>query len=244
MKTKALHTCSKILLVVSAFAFPLLMVGGEIAFDNKELVSSFLGQKTQDIIKDPDAASKDHEYYKSAFKSVKEEKAMAKRYAETVMAEGATLLKNSKKDGSKALPLAKEASVSLFSTSSANPVFSGSGSGGSGGETVPFIEGLQAAGLKVNEDLYYWYEQNLGNYGRKTLRGGGGVGTITSIGDASWDKIDTPARDAKADAAIFVLSRTGGEGLDSTRLSSTQQPLTVWLTSQTWLSMRAAASMA
>lgn len=216
MKTKALHICSKILLVISAFAFPVLLVGGEIAYDNKELVSSFLNQKTQDIIKDPDAAKKDHEYYKSAFKSVKEEKAMAKRYAETVMAEGATLLKNSKKDGSKALPLAKEASVSLFSTSSVNPVFSGTGSGGSGGETVPLIEGLQGAGLKVNEELYYWYEAHNGTLGRKILNGGGGVGTITSIGDASWDEIDTPARDLKADAAIFVLSRTGGEGIDST----------------------------
>lgn len=216
MKTKALHVGSKILLVVSAFAFPTLMIGGEIALDNAPMVSSFLNQPTQQIIKDPEAAKKDHEYYKSAFSSVKDEKSMAKRYAETIMAEGATLLKNQKKDGTSALPLKKDAKVSLFSASSVNPVFSGTGAGGAGGETVSLKDGFQEVGLQVNEDLYYWYEDNAVNYGRKTLNGGGGVGTITNVGDASWDEISTPAKTAAADAAIFVLSRTGGEGLDST----------------------------
>lgn len=67
MKTKGLFLASKILLATTTFAFPLLIVGGEIAFQNKELVSSFLGQKTQDIIKDPSAANKDHEYYNLNF---------------------------------------------------------------------------------------------------------------------------------------------------------------------------------
>ncbi len=222
-KTKVLYVTSKILLTVTAFAFPFLMIGGEIAFDNKEMVSSFLGQKTQDIVKDPDAASKDHEYYKSAFKNVKEEKAMGRRYAETVMAEGATLLKNNKKDGSKALPLKEGAKVNLYSTSSVNPIISGTGSGGSSGEVVSLKTGLEASGLQVNEDLYYWYEDNYGRYGRTNLVGAGGVGTVTNVGDASWNEIDTPAKEVNADAAVFILSRTGGEGVDSTIYAKNNQ---------------------
>lgn len=216
MKTKGLFLASKILLATTTFAFPLLMVGGEIAFDNKELVSSFLGQKTQDIIKDPTSASKDHEYYKSAFKTVKEEKAMGRRYAETVVAEGATLLKNAVRNDKPTLPLKSNAKVSLYSTSSVSPIISGTGAGGGSGEVVSLKTGLEAAGFEVNEDLYYWYEDNFGTYGRRNLHGGGGVGTIPNVGDTNWEQIGTPAKDAPCDAAVFVLSRTGGEGLDST----------------------------
>ena len=213
---KILHLVSKILLIVFLFAFAVIMVGGGIAFENKNQFSSFLGQATQDIIKDPAAESKDLEYYKSAFKSVAEEKESAKRYAETIEAEGATLLKNEKADGTAALPLKSGASVSLFSSSSVNPVLSGSGCGGSSDGSVSMLQGLEAAGLKVNTELYYWYEDNLGAYGRKNVNGSGGVGTVANINDASWDEIGTSSKTSKADAAIFVLSRTGGEGIDAT----------------------------
>ncbi len=213
---RILNLVSKICLVVTTFVFSVLMVGGQIAFDNKNMVSSFLGEKIQDTIKDPNAASKDLEYYKSSFETVKEEKDSAKRYVETIEAEGATLLKNAKKDGSAALPLKKQATVSLFSSSAVNPVLSGSGCGGGSGESVSLMEGLGAAGLEVNADLYYWYEDNLNKYGRKNVNGSGGVGTVANISDVRWDEITVAAKTRKADAAIFVLSRTGGEGIDST----------------------------
>lgn len=216
MKTKGLFLASKIFLVVTTVAFPILMIGGDIAFENKELVSSFLNQKTQDIIKDPTTASKDHEYYKSAFKTIKEEKAMGRRYAETVEAEGATLLKNAIKNDKPTLPLKSNAKINLYSTSSVNPIISGTGAGGGSGEVVSLKAGFEAAGFEVNSDLYYWYEDNIGRYGRRNLVGAGGVGTISNIGDANWEEINTSAKDNECDTAVFVLSRTGGEGLDST----------------------------
>lgn len=151
------------------------MVGGEIAVDNMQQVSMFFNEKTQEIIKDPTAASKDLEYYKSSFKTVKEEKDSAARYAETIEAEGATLLKNQKKDGSKPLPLSEGANVSLFSASSVNPVISGSGAGGSSGGAISLLQGLTEAGLEVNQELYYWYEDNRGTYARRNVNGAGGV---------------------------------------------------------------------
>lgn len=55
---KILHLVSKILLIVFLFAFAVIMVGGGIAFENKNQFSSFLGQATQDIIKDPAGRAK------------------------------------------------------------------------------------------------------------------------------------------------------------------------------------------
>ena len=217
MKYKPLHICNTILLNITTFAFAVLMVGGEIAFDNKNMVSDFLGQATQKIVNDPDAASRDLEYFKSAFTSVAQEKSNARRFAETIEAEGAVLLKNKVKDGKASLPLKEGATVSLFSTSSVNPILSGSGSGGVGGsDAVSLLDGLKSAGLAVNNDLWDWYEDNNTTFGRKNLRGNGGAGTVSSIGDANWEEISSPAKINPADAAIFVLSRTGGEGIDST----------------------------
>lgn len=213
---KVFHVISKVLFIVFLFVFSIIMVGGEIAVDNKTQVSSFLGESMQEIIKDPDAASKDLEYYKSSFKTVKEEKESAKRYAETIEAEGATLLKNEKSDGASVLPLNEGAKVSLFSASTVSPVISGSGAGGSSGTAVSLLEGFTAAGLQVNEDLYYWYEDNRNTYLRQNVNGSGGVGTIANINDASWDEITATTKTEKADAAVFVLSRTGGEGIDLT----------------------------
>ena len=141
---------------------------------------------------------------------------MGRRYAETVVAEGATLLKNEVRNDKPTLPLKANAKINLYSTSSINPIISGTGAGGGSGETVSLKTGFESAGFEVNEDLYFWYEDNYGNYGRKNLTGGGGVGTVSNVGDTNWEQITTPAKDAPCDAAVFVLSRTGGEGLDST----------------------------
>ncbi len=211
---KILNLAAEICVIVFVFLFGIAMIGGTIMFENEAAVNTVFKAKTQEIYEDPDAANKDSEYFKTAFDSVAEVKANGEVYAETIVAEGATLLKNEKADGTKALPLAEGATVSLFSTSSVDPIASGTGSSGSSGNTVSLKEGLQEAGLSVNEELWAWYEENLGTYGK--VKSGGTVGTTWTIGDAMWSEINTDAKTQKADAAIFVLSRSGGEGIDST----------------------------
>ncbi len=207
---KTLNLASKICTEIFTFLFGIIMVGGVILFENVDAVNTVFKGVTQIEVKDPDADSKDSEYFKTSFNSVAEVKANGEVYAETVVAEGATLLKNERN----ALPLKKDATVSLFSTSSVDPIVTGTGSGGSSGSIITLKDGLEAAGVSVNADLWTWYKDNLGTYGKK--KSGGTVGTQWTIGDASWSQINTPAKTSKADAAIFVLSRSGGEGIDST----------------------------
>lgn len=215
-KAKILHLVSKICLTVFTFLFALLMIGGSILMENKDTISAALGQSTTETIKDPNAQSKDLEYYKSAFDNLKDVKNNGRVYAESVVDEGATLLKNSDKDGNPVLPLKSEgATVSLFSTSSVSPILSGTGSGGGGTENVSLLDGLEDAGITVNRDLYQWYEDNLGTYGRKWPAGDSGVGKFPTIGDATWAQLPD-CKNQNADAAIFVLSRSGGEGMDLT----------------------------
>lgn len=207
---------SKIAFIVFLLAFSIIMIAGEIMFNNRDQVSALFGQQTQIIEQDPNAANEDLEYYKSAFKNVKEVIANGERLAESIEAEGAVLLKNSNKAGKPVLPLKENAKVSLFSTSSVDPILGGTGSGQSFSGGVAFSEALGAAGLEVNQELDLWYQANLSKYGRKALRPGQIIGAVSSIGDAAWDEIDTTAKTEKADAAVFVLSRVGGEGVDST----------------------------
>ena len=207
---KAVKLISKICVILFTFLFGVLVVGGTIIFENEAAVNTFFNAQTQEVLPDPDAASKDSEYFKTAFNSVAEVKANGQVYAETIVAEGATLLKN--QNG--ALPLAAGATVSLFSTSSVDPIATGTGSSGSSGNVISLKEGLETAGLSVNEELWMWYEDNLGTYGR--VKSGGTVGTTWTINDATWEEVNTAAKTQQVDAAIFVLSRSGGEGIDST----------------------------
>ena len=206
---RVLNLSSKICTEIFTVFFGLLLVGGTILFENVDAVNTVLKGETQRVEEDPDAANKDSEYYKTSFHNVKEVRDNGKVYAESIVAEGATLLKNE----NNALPLAKNSNVSLFSTSSVDPILTGTGSGGSSANAVSLKEGLEEAGLKVNEELWNWYKDNLDKYGKK--KSGGTVGTTWTIGDAKWNEIGTNAKTNKVDAAIYVLSRSGGEGIDS-----------------------------
>lgn len=210
LNKKALKLSSKIMMVVFTSLFVVSMLAGTIMNENVDAVNSVMGGKTQETIQDPEMANRDSEYYKSAFRSVKEVKNNGARYAETLVAEGSTLLKNEKD----ALPLSKNAKVNLYSTSCANMVISGNGSSSAdGNDPISLKEGLEAAGLDVNDDLYKWYEDNFSRYGR--VRIGSSVGTQWFIGDAKWNEVATEAKTNEAEAAIFVVSRIGGEGRDA-----------------------------
>ena len=218
-KKKAFKIVTSVLLLLSSLAFLISFVGGAYMFQNADAVNTALGIKPQEIIRGK-TSSADNEYYKSAFRSVAEVKESGEKYVETVAEEGIVLLKN---EGG-ALPLQENAAVSFFSASSVSPVITGTGSGTYGASTgvTSLKEGCESAGLKVNSALWDWYSANSEKYGRKKYGGTADtsftIGVMFTIGDAAWNQIATPAKtdSAYGDAAIFVLSRTGGEGVDST----------------------------
>ena len=137
-------------------------------FDN--IFEQFIG-KTADSTRG-DTHGADTEYYKSDYDSASDLYEYEEALVAEMAMEGSTLLEN---DG--LLPLAKGTTLSLFSHSSVDLVSGGSGSGSGSFElTVNLKDGLEAAGLKVNETLWDFYKSGNGsgykrgagsiNYGR------------------------------------------------------------------------------
>ena len=184
------------------------------AFDN--ILEQALG-KTADGTRG-DTMGADVQYYKSDFSSAAELYEYEQHVVAEMAMEGATLLKNEKDT----LPLAKGTTLSLFSHSSVDLVSGGSGSGSGSFElTKNLKQGLEETGLKVNETLWAFYSEGEGS-GYK--RGAGtpdyGVTTDWSINEVPLEKItaDKSLTDSFAGTtAMFVLSRTGGEGADLAR---------------------------
>lgn len=223
MKLKTLQTIAKILAVVFTFFFGVMLVGSAIAMERVNEISGFLGQQRFEMIpggEDYDEA--DTIYYDSDYTSVAELKEGGEEIAEELSLEGSALLKN--ENG--ALPLDKGNKVNLYSMSSYDPIYNGTGDQGRAYENLGYththmLDAFTEAGLEVNDTLFNWYKDNYNTYGRKnngkTLRAtGNAIYKQYTIADARWDDITTDAKNDAADAGIFILSRLAGEGTDLT----------------------------
>ena len=142
-------------------------------------------------------------------------------------AEGAVLLKNE----NAALPLGDGAKLSLFSHSSVEMIYGGTGSGSVNTSTAPNLrKALESAGAEINTTLWSFYNTGNGaSYKRKVpaLSSCAAKGDY-SINDVPWSLIEKEAglTDTFAsfgDAAIFVLARSGGEGLDLAMTACTDE---------------------
>ena len=182
-------------------------------FDN--ILEQALGKTADGTTGDTKGA--DVEYYKSSFGSAAELYEYEEEIVADMAMEGATLLENNG-----VLPLAKDTTISLFSHSSVDLVSGGSGSGSGSFElTANLKTGLEAAGLKVNQTLWNFYESGNGsNYKR-------GEGSIDYGRALDWTINECPLSVILSEpglqdtfngtVAMFVLSRTGGEGADLAR---------------------------
>ncbi|MBO7364923.1 MAG: glycoside hydrolase family 3 C-terminal domain-containing protein [Lachnospiraceae bacterium] len=144
-----------------------------------------------------------------------------------IESEGAVLLLNEKN----ALPISKDAKVSVFGKSSVKLVLGGSGSGGGSSEGASTLfDGLTAAGISYNETLKAFYEDD-----KRSGTGRSDTPALTegSSGSPTLYMGETPADTLKADeavknsikdykdAAIVVFSRLGGESWDLPRFQDT-----------------------
>lgn len=94
-------------------------------------------------------------YYPVAFDDEAEALAYGERIARQVSEEGIVLLTNS----SDALPLPQKSRISLFSTSSVNPVMGGAGSGRvDAGSSDTMKEAMEKEGFIVNQKLWDFYD--------------------------------------------------------------------------------------
>ena len=188
-------------------------------FDNTFVL--FLGGTFWEVLNE-DANAK---YFENGYKTEEERNAAGAALVKQVEAEGASLLTNI----DKALPLANGAKVSLFSTSSVNIVYGGTGSGNVDSSKCDNLKvALEKEGFKVNETLWNFYSEG-GAAGEYTRGNAGAVvqDSATASGYGSAEIVEAPwslyeetegVLDSIAqygDAAIVVLSRIGGEGADS-----------------------------
>ena len=152
-------------------------------------------------------------YYKSDFKSTEEMTEYGIDLVKRVESEGAALLKNE----NNGLPLPKNAKVSLFSTSSVNLVYGGTGSGNIDASKADNLKtALEKVGLTVNPKLWDFY---LTGAAKKYQRAGGGMVSLKSatVCEAPWDIYSEEVLNSVndySDAAIVTISRVGGEGSD------------------------------
>ena len=162
-------------------------------------------------------------YYEGDFATEADRVAAGAALVKQVEAEGAALLMNE----NKALPLAeKGAKVSLFSTSSVNIVYGGTGSANVDASKCDTLKtALEKANFEVNGTLWDFY---LNGAAKDYTRGNAGAvvqDSATASGYGSAEIVEAPwslyTEDVLAsveeygDAAIVVLSRIGGEGADS-----------------------------
>ena len=182
-------------------------------FDN--IFEKFFGSNPDSVRGETYGA--DVEYYKSDFNSPSELYAYEEQLVAEIVEEGITLLENNG-----ILPLAKGTKLSIFSHSSVDLVSGGSGSGSGSFElTSDLKEGLEGAGLVVNESLWNFYKSGNGSKYKR------GTGVINYGADLDWSINECPLNVITSDSALvdsfdntvamFVISRTGGEGGDEAR---------------------------
>lgn len=168
------------------------------------------------------AAKEDIVKYKSEFNSVQEVLDASEKLNAQIGDEGFVLLKNNQNN----LPFTSEVkNVSVFGKNSVNPVYSGTGSsGGTSGSTIGIIESLQNVGLKVNPALVSFYKDNVASGPQRASMGFSSYNyhSYFATAETPQSKYTQAVKDSYKDyddAAVIVLSRTGGEGTDLPRAS-------------------------
>ena len=124
--------------------FSLTMFGQSLAFTREGDVNLFLGTLPPAV-----QVTGDTNYYPSSYASMDEMRAALKDHLIESQEEGSVLLRN--ENG--ALPLAPNASVTLFGFAAATPVYHG-GSGGPPNEGINLYDAMKEEGFQVNETVY------------------------------------------------------------------------------------------
>jgi len=166
--------------------------GTSLAFHREGDVNLFLGTMPPAL-----SVTDDTNYFKSDFESKDEMRAALKEYLIQSQEEGSVLLRN---EGN-ALPLAADASVTLFGFAAATPVYHG-GSGGPPNTGINLYDALKEAGVRVNETVY--------NAIKNTPSERTKTGLIGEIPASSYAGTESSFAEY-GDAAIYVMSRYGGE---------------------------------
>lgn len=208
-------------LVVFAVVFALMTVAMAVVYSwsaASNYVTHFLLGVEPEVV-EPGTVT----YYTTRFSTEAEANSYSREVAINAQAEGSVLLENNG-----ALPLAAdERRISVFGVASVNIAFGGTGSGaGNRDSLTDLYTALENEGFEVNLALKNFYEQKYqAGYHRGTGTDMNGAyygiqGTRNygySINEVEREQYTQAVRDSYGeypDAAIIVISRSGGEGQD------------------------------
>ena len=161
-------------------------------------------------------------HFKSDFKNYKDVMNNARSIAKETQTEGTVLLQND----NNALPLNEKAKVTFFSYNQVDLALGGTGSGGVTSSEERKTDLVKACNgkLDMNMTVYNFYKAKYDNKeGFIESSGWGGktqnfrvVNKVNEIGADKFTETEKAAFSDYSDAAIFVLTRIGGEGSDLT----------------------------
>lgn len=198
MKKKNL-IISVVLYAVFAIVLAVLIAATAVTSIYFDLVTAYFGQKSS-VIVDENGNAIDIDYYKSDYKTLKDLQNYEAQLAETIQSEGSVLLRN--ENG--ALPLKKNAKITLLGagSSSSNFLYGGGGSGAIDTKYSPNLKtAFENAGYTVNPALWTFYNSGSGK-------------SASEVDQSKYSATETNSFASYNDAAVIVISRGGSEGGD------------------------------
>ena len=204
--------------VSSALVVILLVVTILTQFVMVDLIGSVLGRDTAVFKAGVEPV------FESEYTSKEQVLADANALNQEVCEEGFVLLKNEQTNGKAALPLQRNAKISVFGKNSVDLSYGGSGSSAAGDTPVTDLyASLEMADFEVNPDLKAFYESDSRSGSGRTENSSDldtGDSVFYNTGETPVAMYDSAVKNSFAqykDAALVVFTRIGGEGFDLPR---------------------------
>ncbi|WP_196819523.1 glycoside hydrolase family 3 N-terminal domain-containing protein [Schaalia sp. ZJ405] len=195
-----------------------LAIGINVATSSlRGIIVNAVGDGEWSVKKAKDSEELDRTYYQADYKTIDEAMKASGEVTGAIAEEGMVLLKN---NGTLPLPGGK---VTLYGRGAADPLYGGTGSGHAvADDAVTIRAGLESAGYEVNATVYNELEAFAAAHseaegGRTAIAFLPGKESVYKVGEMPVDQYSSDAlhsMDEFNDAALVVISRTGGEGGD------------------------------
>ena len=210
-KVKALRVWFIVLSALFAFLFIVTLVLTQVLFLYNTINSVLGGERRYLKSGNPD----DYRYYTTDYESKEDVLAAAQAFNEEIVEEGIVLLKND----AGALPLSGKQKITVFGRNSVNIVLGGSGSnqGDVGGAITDVNDSLTAAGFEINPVIREYYKNVSAGTRPEVAMGSTLTGYPICEAPLPYSQEVQASYADYDDAAVVVISRTGGEGFDLPR---------------------------
>ncbi len=210
--------------LLAASLLTVSLLAGSILETYRTSVDAFVGTRSQKMVTESSENEEDSWNFKSNFKTAKEAYEGFKEFAIRSSQETYALLKND----NDALPLAKDAKITMFGIRSYAPVYGNTGgSVPDGKSTVEIFDAFEERGFQLNPSMLEAYKKFFEGKEWTTPQFGGGIlpayADITAYDDpceltlaelANLNPDYNKKYTEYGDAAIVVVGRVGGENGD------------------------------